>query len=124
MMRNWVVVKNGYYYRPGAHGYTANIEEAGRWTKAKALEYALVEPERISVKKFSEIMKSKRTRIVDRIYRRFDTRPLFSIGCVIWALAVIVYGTGRLFFNMPPGPGAGDFFAYTTALMTWAWVAD
>ncbi|RRJ96804.1 hypothetical protein Ga0100231_023850 [Opitutaceae bacterium TAV4] len=32
----YVLLKGGYYYRPGAHGYTSKIEEAGRFSK----EYA------------------------------------------------------------------------------------
>ncbi len=32
----FVVSKAGYYYRPGEHGYTSNIDEAARYTKEKA----------------------------------------------------------------------------------------
>jgi hypothetical protein len=47
---SWNVIKAGYYYRPGEHGYTANVFEAGRYTREKA-ESLLVtgEPMRIEL---------------------------------------------------------------------------
>lgn len=33
----YVVIKDGYYYRPGSAGYTKNIAEAGRYTLTEAV---------------------------------------------------------------------------------------
>ena len=42
--RNWVIRKNGYFYRPGRAGYTGSLAEAGRYTEAEAKAEASVEP--------------------------------------------------------------------------------
>ena len=38
--QNWVVRKNGYFYRPNSRGYTASILEAGRYTREEAEAHA------------------------------------------------------------------------------------
>lgn len=40
----WLIVKNGYYYRPNRAGYTSSIEDAGRYTEAEAKTEAAIEP--------------------------------------------------------------------------------
>jgi len=44
--RIWVLRKRGLFYRPGDHGYTGNINDAGRYTyeEAKARVYPHDEP--------------------------------------------------------------------------------
>jgi hypothetical protein len=41
--RDWVIRKNGYFYRPGRCGYTQEICAAGRYTEAEAKAEARVE---------------------------------------------------------------------------------
>ena len=36
----FLIMKNGYYYRPNAAGYTSNKEEAGRYTLEEAAIHA------------------------------------------------------------------------------------
>lgn len=42
--REWLIRKDGYFYRPNCQGYTTRKIEAGRYTKAKAEAEASVEP--------------------------------------------------------------------------------
>lgn len=35
----WVIRKNGYFYRPNAHGYTSSIYEAGRFAESDLRSY-------------------------------------------------------------------------------------
>lgn len=42
--REWLIRKDGYYYRPNCQGYTTRKIEAGRYTKQKADAEAAVEP--------------------------------------------------------------------------------
>jgi hypothetical protein len=42
--REWLIRKDGYFYRPNCQGYTTRKIEAGRYTKAKAEAEAAVEP--------------------------------------------------------------------------------
>lgn len=42
--REWLIRKDGYFYRPNCQGYTTGKFEAGRYTKAKAEKEAAVEP--------------------------------------------------------------------------------
>lgn len=37
----YAVRKEGYYYRPNAHGYTSRIEEAGRYSKEEARRHLM-----------------------------------------------------------------------------------
>lgn len=37
--RDYVIRKNGYFYRPEARGYCADVEAAGRWTHSDAIAY-------------------------------------------------------------------------------------
>jgi hypothetical protein len=34
----WLLMKRGLYWRPGGHGYTGVKSQAGRWSRAKAVE--------------------------------------------------------------------------------------
>ncbi|MCB5201704.1 hypothetical protein LH464_04325 [Neorhizobium sp. T786] len=36
MAEDWLIRKNGYYYRPNSQGYTCFVHEAGRYTKEDA----------------------------------------------------------------------------------------
>lgn len=40
----WLIRKDGYFYRPNCQGYTTHKHEAGRYTKEKAEKEASVEP--------------------------------------------------------------------------------
>jgi hypothetical protein len=40
----YLVRKDGYFYRPNAHGYTLHKFDAGRFTKDEAEKHAAVEP--------------------------------------------------------------------------------
>ena len=42
--KEWLIRKNGYFYRPNCQGYTTRKVEAGRYTKAKAESEASIEP--------------------------------------------------------------------------------
>lgn len=42
--RQWLIRKDGYFYRPNFRGYTTAKHEAGRYTKADAEREASVEP--------------------------------------------------------------------------------
>lgn len=41
---DWVVMKGGYFYRPGAKGYTPILKEAGRWPHAEAVKLVNSDP--------------------------------------------------------------------------------
>jgi hypothetical protein len=43
-LRNYVIRKGAYYYRPNCQGYTAYIADAGRYTKEEAEREARIEP--------------------------------------------------------------------------------
>lgn len=40
----WLIRKDGYFYRPNCQGYTTHKHEAGRYSEAKARAEAAVEP--------------------------------------------------------------------------------
>lgn len=40
----WLIRKDGYFYRPKRSGYTASKVEAGRYTQADAEKECLIEP--------------------------------------------------------------------------------
>lgn len=42
--REWLIRKDGYFYRPNCQGYTTSKFEAGRYTRSKAEAEAAVEP--------------------------------------------------------------------------------
>lgn len=42
--REWLIRKDGYFYRPNCQGYTTRKIEAGRYTKEKAEAEAAIEP--------------------------------------------------------------------------------
>lgn len=42
--REWLIRKDGYFYRPNCQGYTTSKFEAGRYTREKAEAEASVEP--------------------------------------------------------------------------------
>ena len=42
--RDWLILKDGYYYRPNRAGYTKEVSAAGRYTKAEADREAAIEP--------------------------------------------------------------------------------
>jgi len=42
--REWLIRKRGYYYRPDRAGYTASVDEAGRYTEREAKAEATIEP--------------------------------------------------------------------------------
>lgn len=37
---DWLIRKGGYFYRPNAQGYTASIQEAGRFSEVEARAHA------------------------------------------------------------------------------------
>jgi hypothetical protein len=39
MSRDYVIRKRGYFYRPEAQGYCADVRDAGRWTYEDAIAY-------------------------------------------------------------------------------------
>jgi len=53
--REWLILKNGYFYRPNRSGYTQKKAAAGRYTRAEADREAAVEPESFTVLHESEI---------------------------------------------------------------------
>jgi hypothetical protein len=52
--KDWVIRKNGYFYRPNRSGYTHEICAAGRYTEAEAKAEAAIEPWCISAHLASE----------------------------------------------------------------------
>lgn len=52
--RNWVIIKRGYFYRPERAGYTANVGEAGLYTRKEAEAEASIEPWHMSAHPVSE----------------------------------------------------------------------
>lgn len=54
VVRDWLIRKNGYFYRPNRCGYTQEVIAAGLYTEAEARAVALVEPESISAHHISE----------------------------------------------------------------------
>lgn len=53
--REWLIRKNGYFYRPNRAGYTLEKVAAGRYTRAEADREASVEPENFTVLHESEV---------------------------------------------------------------------
>jgi hypothetical protein len=53
--REWLILKNGYFYRPNRSGYTQEKAAAGRYTRAEADREAAIEPESFTVLHESEI---------------------------------------------------------------------
>ncbi|TIV60312.1 hypothetical protein [Mesorhizobium sp.] len=53
--REWLIRKNGYFYRPNRAGYTLEKVAAGRYTKAEADREAAIEPENFTVLHESEV---------------------------------------------------------------------
>ncbi|RUX02345.1 hypothetical protein EOA27_32280 [Mesorhizobium sp. M2A.F.Ca.ET.037.01.1.1] len=53
--REWLIRKNGYFYRPNRAGYTTEKVAAGRYTKAEADREAAIEPENFTVLHESEV---------------------------------------------------------------------
>lgn len=51
----WLIRKNGYFYRPNRSGYTMEKAAAGRYTKAEADREAAIEPENFTVLHESEV---------------------------------------------------------------------
>lgn len=42
--KEWLIRKDGYFYRPNRAGYTVTKSEAGRYTKTEAEREARIEP--------------------------------------------------------------------------------
>jgi hypothetical protein len=53
--REYLIRKNGYFYRPNRSGYTMEKVVAGRYTKAEADREAAIEPENFTVLHESEV---------------------------------------------------------------------
>lgn len=53
--REWLIRKNGYFYRPNRAGYTCEKVAAGRYTKAEADAEAAIEPHNFTVLHESEV---------------------------------------------------------------------
>lgn len=53
--REWLIRKNGHYYRSEWSGYTTNVHDAGRYTRAEAEREAAIEPWRMTALHISEI---------------------------------------------------------------------
>ena len=53
--REWLIRKNGYFYRPNKSGYTLEKAAAGRYTKADADREAAIEPHNFTVMHESEV---------------------------------------------------------------------
>jgi len=47
--REYLIRKNGYFYRPNRAGYTLEKVAAGRYTKSEAEREARIEPENVAV---------------------------------------------------------------------------
>lgn len=54
--RDWVIRKNGYFYRANRSGYTMEVCAAGRYTEQEARAEARVEPHSISAHPLSEFV--------------------------------------------------------------------
>jgi hypothetical protein len=84
----WLIRKNGYYYRPGSCGYTSNKDEAGRYTKKQAEAEARVEPENIHAIHESEIpdsaavtaLKAERDALLDKIATAYQIVGALSLA--------------------------------------------
>lgn len=55
-MEHWLIRKRGYFYRPDRKGYTANVHEAGRYTREEAEATARIDPSIISAHPLSEFL--------------------------------------------------------------------
>lgn len=66
----WLIRKDGYFYRPNCQGYTTHKHEAGRYTKEKAEKEASVEPWHMKAIHESECPDDA----VSAIYKDKDTR--------------------------------------------------
>lgn len=53
--REYLICKNGYFYRPNRAGYTMEKAAAGRYTKAEAEREARIEPHNFTVLHESEV---------------------------------------------------------------------
>lgn len=63
-LREWVIRKNGYFYRANRSGYTQEITAAGLYTEAEAKAEARIEPRGISAHLASEFITTPQDREV------------------------------------------------------------
>lgn len=65
--RDWVIRKNGYFYRANRSGYTMEVCAAGRYTEQEARAEARVEPHSISAHPLSEFVTMGDTQEIDAL---------------------------------------------------------
>lgn len=104
--RNWVIRKNGYFYRANRSGYTAEVSAAGLYTEQEARAEANAEPGRITAHPRSEFATMSTTptdaELLDWLEKK-DGYGLISDDEGRWAVSAS--GTQ----NLPDGSGAFDF---------------
>lgn len=77
----WLIRKNGYYYRPNKRGYTSSVFEAGRYTEDDAKSEAAVEPDTMTAIHISEVQPRTPTMTnTDTVERLRELRAKATLG--------------------------------------------
>lgn len=84
--RDWLIRKNGYYYRPDRRGYTGNVHEAGQYTEVEAKAEASIQPECMeAVPLFSVLNGYTDSDLMQRWMRQEVRNPAKRGGIQLWA---------------------------------------
>jgi len=70
MVEDHMIRKMGLWYRPGAHGYTNSVIDAGLFTQDRAEREVAVEPQNISahhVREFADELHDVRSKVEAKI---------------------------------------------------------
>lgn len=118
----WLIRKNGYYYRPNKRGYTSSVFEAGRYTEDDAKNEAAVEPDTMTAIHISEVdgAPQQRTRpMTDEV--KVDLEKVAQTLYFDWADQ---HGWPNGLFAWPELPSTSSYAADMHCKATWLSLAE